>query len=188
MSRPLNRMNTQNTLSKAPIKAIIGLGNPGKKYEYTRHNIGFLVIDYIVQLHHATFKAQHDMLITSITMNGHSILCIKPQIFMNNSGLIMPWLAKQGIKAENILVIHDELDMPLGKIKIKQGGSARGHNGLKSIIAHAGSDFFRMSIGIDRPANKDDVPHYVLEAFKEPKDALEHVLAKAYSDIEALIG
>ncbi len=106
---------------------------------------------------------------------------------MNDSGKVIPLLLKQGIKAENILVIHDELEQPFGKIQVRLGGSARGHNGLKSIISVCGDQFARMRIGISRPENKEDVPDYVLQKFKEPLADIEQILNMAVSQIEKLI-
>src|SRR5579872_2341140 len=98
------------------IKAIIGLGNPGKQFHYTRHNIGFLVLDTLAESEHATWKEKENQEIAEIHVNGQKIILIKPQTFMNNSGKVIPSLLKQGIKAENILVVHDELEKPFGKI------------------------------------------------------------------------
>jgi len=89
---------------------------------------------------------------------------------MNNSGQVLPHLLKQGIKQENVLVIHDELELPFGSIKFKFDGSAKGHNGLKSIMAHGGSNFLRLRFGIDRPTNSHEVPDYVLAKFTESQD------------------
>ena len=179
-------MNNINN-HKACIKVLIGLGNPGKKYEKTRHNIGFLLIDYIAQLYQGVFKLHHNMLTATVTLDSQPLLLIKPQTFMNNAGDIIPFLAKQGIKAENILVIHDELDLPFGKLKIKYGGSARGHNGLKSIIAHAGDTFIRLSIGIGRPNNQKDVPEYVLQEFTENNELIQQIMVDAYAMTEKII-
>jgi PTH1 family peptidyl-tRNA hydrolase len=106
---------------------------------------------------------------------------------MNDSGKVIPGLLKQGIKPENILVIHDELEQPFGKIQIRMGGSARGHNGLKSIIAACGDQFARMRFGIARPAIKEDVPEYVLEKFKENPAELDQLIHKAVAEIDKLI-
>lgn len=98
---------------------------------------------------------------------------------MNNSGQVIPFLTKKGIKPENILVVHDELEFPFGKVTYKTGGSARGHNGLRSLIAAMGDAFQRIRIGIDRPTVKEQVPDYVLERFKESPEKLQQVIEKA---------
>jgi peptidyl-tRNA hydrolase, PTH1 family len=149
------------------IKVIIGLGNPGPKYHHNRHNIGFLVVDALAEKHHASWHSKPDRQIAEIEINGQSIQLIKPQTFMNDSGKVIPSLLKQGIKAENILVIHDELEKPFGKIELKTGGSHKGHNGLRSIIASCGAEFHRLRFGIGRPENREDVPDYVLSNFNK---------------------
>lgn len=170
----------------AEIKAIIGLGNPGPRFTYTRHNIGFLVLDALADHFHENFKEYNNLAHCTIIVNEKPILLVKPLTFMNNSGNVMPFITKKGIKAENILVIHDELDMPEGKLKLKFGGSARGHNGLRSIIAAIGDQFARLSVGIDRPANREEVANYVLENF-ENKQALQNTIHNAVEFIEKSI-
>lgn len=174
-------MNTE----KFDIKAIIGLGNPGPNYYYTRHNIGFRVLDELAKAYGLSWQSKDSHEIATLLKDGKKILLIKPQTFMNASGKVIPSLLKQGIKAENILVVHDELEQPFGNLKIRVGGSARGHNGLKSIIASCGDQFARLRFGIGRPEFKEDVPHYVLEKFKENPDDLEHLIYKAVALIQA---
>lgn len=176
-----------NQVPPLDIKAIIGLGNPGPQYYYTRHNIGFRAIDALADMHHASWQKKDNAEVATIQVNDKKMILIKPQTYMNDSGKVIPSLLKQGIKAENILVIHDELEQPFGKIQIRMGGSARGHNGLKSIIAVCGDQFARMRIGISRPANKEDVPDYVLQKFKEPTLKIEKILHTAVELIENII-
>ena len=121
-----------------------------------------------------------------IRVEGKPILLIKPQTFMNASGKVIPFLLKKGIKGENILVVHDELEMPFGKIKVKFGGSAKGHNGLRSIIDIIGKDFWRLSFGIDRPENREDVGQYVLSNFTEKTDDLEAGINQAVQTFQKL--
>ena len=116
------------------IKVIIGLGNPGTKYQRTRHNIGFLILDALAEKYNASWHTKDNREVAEIEINGKKIILIKPQTFMNSSGKIIPSLLKQGVKPENILVVHDELEKPFGKVELKIGGSHRGHNGLRSII------------------------------------------------------
>lgn len=169
------------------IKAIIGLGNPGPKYYHTRHNIGFRILDAFADAHQLSWQSKDTMEIAAFNTGDKKVLLIKPQTFMNDSGKVIPGLLKQGIKPENILVIHDELEQPFGKIQIRMGGSARGHNGLKSIIAACGDQFARMRFGIARPAIKEDVPEYVLERFKENPAELDQLIHKAVAEIDKLI-
>ena len=160
----------EKQFEKSHIKAIIGLGNPGSKYSLNRHNVGFRVVDALADSLGATFVKQGEMEIatTSWMVDGlsQSIILIKPHTYMNDSGRVISFLAKKGIKAENILVAHDELEKRLKHTSLKFGGSAKGHNGLKSSIGVIGQDFWRLRVGIDRPMDKEDVPSYVLSNFK----------------------
>lgn len=176
-----------NPIPQLDIKAIIGLGNPGPSFFYTRHNIGFRVLDALAQAYNASWQKKDNAEIAIIQVNGKKIILMKPQTYMNDSGKVVPNLLKQGIKAENILVVHDELEQPFGKIQIRMGGSARGHNGLKSIISVCGDQFARMRVGISRPDNKEDVPDYVLQKFKEPAADIENILHTAVMQIEQLL-
>ena len=151
--------------ANAGVRLIVGLGNPGKEYENTRHNVGFMVLDGLLR---GRSEWRWDGAWSALMASWDGAIFCKPQTYMNDSGKVIPSILKQGIKPENILVIHDELEQPFGKIQLRMGGSARGHNGLKSIIAACGDQFARMRIGISRPANKEDVPDYVLQKFKEP--------------------
>lgn len=172
---------------KPTIKAIIGLGNPGKKFEMTRHNIGFRVVDALVDRYHGSWQQKNLMELSTIDLNGHKLIVIKPQTFMNASGKVIPDLLKQGIKPEQILVVHDELELPFSKIAIRLGGSARGHNGLKSIIEACGADFYRMRWGIARPEHKEEVPDYVLKPFTQPAQEIEKGIETALENLVAFI-
>lgn len=170
------------------IKAIIGLGNPGKQYQYQRHNIGFRIIDLLAQNHGASWQQKELMEIATIQHDNHAIILIKPQTFMNSSGAVIPYLIKKGIKPEEILVIHDELELLFGQIKTKQGGSHKGHNGLRSIIAACGDQFMRLRFGISRPADRNDVPTYVLQNFSlQESDQLPSLIENALAAVESLI-
>ncbi len=171
---------------KLAIKAIIGLGNPGSKFYNTRHNIGFRVIDTLGQAHGAVWQKKNEMEYAEITIGNHHVILIKPQTFMNNSGRVVPFLLKKGVKAENILVVHDELEKPFGNVSVKVGGSAKGHNGLRSIITACGADFPRIRFGIARPLNKEDVPDYVLMNFSENSSELELAIDRAVKTITDL--
>ena len=166
-------MQNPNIIPKLEIKAIVGLGNPGPAYSTTRHNIGFQVVDRFADQYMGSWQSKQNMEICSIILNDHKILLVKPMTFMNDSGKTLSHLAKQGIKQENILVVHDELELPFGTLKLKFDGSAKGHNGLKSIIAHGGSNFLRLRFGIDRPVDRNEVPDYVLSKFREPQSLID---------------
>jgi peptidyl-tRNA hydrolase, PTH1 family len=178
-------MNIEKTLTT--ITAIIGLGNPGKRFLFTRHNIGFLVIDALAQKYSVTCKQEHCMEIGSMQINGRTILLIKPQTFMNDSGKVIPLLKKKGIESNNIAVVHDELEKPFGSITIKQGGSAKGHNGLRSIISYMDDNFLRIRCGIGRPSEQKNVADYVLEPFCEPDQSVQAMIDQAVKTIEQLL-
>jgi peptidyl-tRNA hydrolase, PTH1 family len=169
------------------IKIIIGLGNPGKQYELTRHNIGFLVLDALADKHNASWQKKAARETAEIDVNGEKITLVKPQTFMNSSGKVIPSLLKQGVKAENLLVVHDELEKPFGKIEFRTGGSHRGHNGLRSIMEFCGPDFMRLRFGVGRPERKEEVAQYVLSNFFEPTADLEAQINKSVSMIEEVL-
>lgn len=169
------------------ITAIIGLGNPGTRFTRHRHNIGFMVLDALADAYGVQWQTKDDMEIASIQQNGKKVLLIKPQTFMNESGRVIPALRKKGIEAEHILVVHDELEKPFGHVSIAVGGSARGHNGLRSIIEHCGKDFARLRFGIGRPEKKEDVGHFVLSPFDESKAELDTLIDQAVQKIESVL-
>jgi peptidyl-tRNA hydrolase, PTH1 family len=167
-------------------KVIIGLGNPGTNYIYTRHNIGFRIVDALVEGQATVWHDRNTFSVAEITLHNKPVTVIKPQTYMNNSGVVFSYLKKQGIKAHDIVVIHDELELPFGKLAIRSGGSARGHNGLKSLIAACGPEFTRLRVGIGRPENKEDVAEYVLEKFDQPKEIINALIDQALKNIETL--
>ncbi|MBO0961769.1 aminoacyl-tRNA hydrolase [Neobacillus sp. MM2021_6] len=151
------------------MKCIVGLGNPGKQYEQTRHNIGFEVIDalanlFSIPLNQSKFKGMYGI----GTYNGEKILLLKPLTYMNLSGeSIRAVMDYYQIELEDLVIIYDDLDLPVGKIRLRQKGSPGGHNGIKSTVAHLGTqEFNRIRIGIDRPKTGMSVPDYVLGRFR----------------------
>lgn len=169
------------------IKAIIGLGNPGPRYQKTRHNIGFMVLDALAEYYQAIWHKKNELMLEAVIKPADTeILLIKPLTSMNLSGKVISYLQKQGIKAENILVVHDELELPFGTVKTKTGGSAKGHNGLKSIIEYTGPYFHRLRVGIGRPANRENVPDYVLSPFSRGED-VEQVIATAQLALQSFL-
>lgn len=169
------------------IKAIIGLGNPGPRFNNTRHNIGFMILNSLAKQQQAAWSKKESMEIATARIHDKKVILIKPQTFMNESGKILPYLKKQGIQAEEILVVHDDIDVSFGGLKWRFGGSPRGHNGLKSIISYIGKDFLRFRFGVDRPARKEDVPDYVLQKFSEPTEDINSYIDQAIIMIEDLI-
>ncbi|MEM7291197.1 MAG: aminoacyl-tRNA hydrolase, partial [Pseudomonadota bacterium] len=146
---------------------IAGLGNPGGKYAANRHNIGFMAADDIVRRHSfGPWKTKHRAEISDGTFDGEKVLVIKPQTFMNESGQAIGEILRfYKEDLSNLIVIYDELDLAPGKLRIKTGGGAGGHNGIKSIDAHCGKDYRRMRLGIGHPGHKDRVSSYVLGDF-----------------------
>lgn len=151
------------------VKMIVGLGNPGSKYNDTKHNIGFMAVDRIVKnldvnfTEDKNFKAE----IGSDFINGEKIYFIKPTTFMNNSGIaVKALLTYYNISIKDMIIIYDDLDIEVGKIRFRQKGSAGGHNGIKSIIAHLGTqEFDRIKVGIGRPNGRMTVINHVLGKF-----------------------
>jgi PTH1 family peptidyl-tRNA hydrolase len=148
------------------LRVIVGLGNPGSKYTETRHNAGFWFIDEVARKYGATFRPDKKFHgeVAKISLEGKEIWLLKPDTFMNRSGLaVQGLLSFYRITAEQLLVAHDEIDLPPGTAKLKTGGGHGGHNGLRDIIGQLGTkDFHRLRIGVGHPGSKDQVVDYVL--------------------------
>ena len=173
------------------MKCIVGLGNIGKRYERTRHNIGFEVIDYLLDQNHIELdKQKFRGAYTIERINGEKVMLIEPLTLMNLSGeAVVPLMDYYNIEVEDLLVLYDDLDLPQGHIRLRQKGSAGGHNGMKSIINHLGtSDFKRIRIGIDRPTNGMSVPDYVLQKFSDAEmKTMQPVIEHVAQAVEAFI-
>lgn len=164
------------------MKLIVGLGNPGKEYEETRHNCGFMVVDELAnklntEINQNKFKG----LYTKVKYHGEDVILLKPQTYMNLSGeSVIAAMNFFKLDKEDIIVIYDDLDMPVGKLRLRKTGSAGGHNGIKNIIAHLSSqDFKRIRVGIDRHKYMK-VVDYVLSRFaKEETEAINQGIDKA---------
>jgi PTH1 family peptidyl-tRNA hydrolase len=165
---------------------IVGLGNIGDKYQLTRHNIGFLVIDEITK-NLSTSNINNPNFQSTLLKSGYNLFS-KPTTFMNNSGVAVHAIKDYyKIDLENIIVIHDDLDLPFGTVKFKIGGGHGGHNGLRSLDAHITKEYIRVRIGIGKPAHKDDVANYVLSNFsKEELNKLPDIISHTIKAIEAL--
>jgi len=153
----------------------VGLGNPGSKYEDNRHNIGFMAMDQLAKDNHfPAFKSKFNGEITEGRFGGQKIALLKPTTFMNESGQSVGKAAKfYKIPPEKIIVFHDELDIAPFKTKMKQGGGAGGHNGIKSIDAHLGDkNYWRVRMGIGHPGDKNRVSGYVLNDFSKEEQKL----------------
>lgn len=148
------------------IRLVVGLGNPGPDYASTRHNVGFWFADALAAAHGGGFRAEgkfHGEL-CRVTIAGADLRLLKPSTYMNRSGQSVAAVSRYfGIPPESILIAHDELDLPVGKVRLKQGGGHAGHNGLRDTIGVLGSrDFWRLRIGIDHPGDRGQVIGYVL--------------------------
>ena len=166
------------------IRLIVGLGNPGREYESNRHNAGFWWLDELAHSQNLSFRSEskfHGLAVRGY-LRGHEVFLLKPQTFMNVSGRSVGALAQfYKIEPAEILVVHDELDLPPGSAKLKLGGGHGGHNGLKDIIAHLGSkDFWRLRIGIGHPGDRAEVVNYVLnDPRREERELIDEAMQKA---------
>ncbi|NCB10481.1 MAG: aminoacyl-tRNA hydrolase [Erysipelotrichia bacterium] len=165
---------------------IVGLGNIGDKYQFTRHNIGFMVIDEITK-NLSTSNINNPNFQSTLLKSGYNLFS-KPTTYMNNSGVAVHSIKEYyKIDLENIIVIHDDLDLPFGTVKFKIGGGHGGHNGLRSLDSHIGKDYIRVRIGIGKPKEKLDVANYVLSNFsKEEMNQLQDIIPHTIKAIESL--
>jgi PTH1 family peptidyl-tRNA hydrolase len=175
-----------------PIQIIVGLGNPGDRYDRTRHNAGFWFVDELARRHGGDFRQdrRHQGEVARVTIEGRDLRLIKPDTFMNRSGNSVRSLASYlKVPTEAILVAHDELDLGVGTVRLKNGGGPGGHNGLKDVIAHLGREFLRVRIGIGHPGHQSHVIDYVLQ---RPGQDEEREIRRAIDDaadvIPVLIG
>ncbi|MCP4427622.1 MAG: aminoacyl-tRNA hydrolase [Chloroflexi bacterium] len=165
---------------------IVGLGNAGRKYRANRHNIGFMVVDRLAEAHGIGLgRVQNKALVGDGRIHAHSVILAKPQTMMNLSGdAVGPIANYYKIPLESVLVIYDELDLPLGTVRLRQKGGAGGHNGMKSIIQHLGNDFPRMRLGIGRPSGRMPPAAYVLQDFgKDELPIVEEIIDEALKAI-----
>ena len=172
------------------MRLIVGLGNPGAQYVNHRHNVGFQIIDAIADKHqNGGFVKKFHGLAKQINLSGQRVLLLKPQTFMNKSGVSVAEAARfYKIAAKDILVIHDELDLEPGKVRVKVGGSSGGHNGLKSIDAHLGNGYQRLRIGIGHPGSKAQVNGHVLSNFaSSDQQWLDPLIEDASLNIDRLL-
>lgn len=149
------------------MKLIVGLGNPGSQYEQTRHNVGFRVVDRLAEQQKWTWERRGRAMLANGNLGSEKVVLIKPLTFMNNSGEAVSELVRwYKVQPEDVLIVYDELDLPLGKVRLRSNGSAGGHNGLNSIIHHLHTNQFpRLRVGIGRPTNtRMDTVDYVLGA------------------------
>jgi PTH1 family peptidyl-tRNA hydrolase len=174
-----------------PTRIIAGLGNPGERYARSRHNIGFRCLDAIARANGITFERKAKAALGQGVVAGENVLLVKPRTFMNGSGeAIAPLLHFYQIPAEELIVVYDDMDLPLGKMRIREKGSAGGHNGMRSIIANVGSESFpRLRVGIGRPetAGVNAIRHVLGEFTRDEDEAIERAVAQVKDAIEVML-
>jgi PTH1 family peptidyl-tRNA hydrolase len=156
------------------------LGNPGRSYERTRHNVGFLVAEELARRHGGSWRKRKKAEAAPITLGLQDVTLLKPTTFMNNSGSA---LAGHN-RAEDLIVVHDDLDLPEGDVRVKVGGGAGGHNGLRSVIGRYGPDFIRVRVGVGRPPPGMGVTDYVLGKMNS---AVRDAVPRAADAVEAVV-
>ena len=170
---------------------LVGLGNPGRKYTSTRHNIGFIFLDYLAGTRGIQFNSSKwQAYVAKDVLYGRQVLFVKPDTYMNNSGVAVGMLASYfHVMPEKIIVVHDDLDLPLGRIKVVTRRGAGGHNGIRSIITHLGSkDFLRVKVGVGRPQVPIDISQYVLSTFSdEEKNIVPELLSRNEEGVRLIV-
>lgn len=176
-------------VAEATIRAIAGLGNPGSEYAMTRHNVGFMVIDELAARANLSLRAKFSGRFGRLSQGANDLLVLAPQTWMNLSGeAVQPMCAFFRVQPGELLVVHDDIDLPFGELRIKIGGGHAGHNGLRSIIARLASpDFVRLRVGVGRPEDAT-VRDHVLTAFQGPeRAALEKVIDAAVDAVRLIV-
>lgn len=171
------------------MRLIVGLGNPGPRYAANRHNIGFLAIDEIARVHRAApFRRRFQGEVSEVTLGSERAILLKPQTFMNESGRSVAEAQRfYKIALSDVIVLHDELDLPPAKLRVKQGGGNAGHNGLRSITAQCGNEYRRVRLGIGHPGDKALVHAYVLNDFGKAEMPWVEDLCRAVADHAAVL-
>ena len=168
------------------IQIIVGLGNPGREYEATRHNAGFWLVEELARRHGGSFRLEPRFTaqVARIRLDGRELWLVKPQDYMNNSGRVTAQVAGFYKYAPGqILVAHDELDLPPGDLRLKEGGGAGGHNGLKDLLAHLDEDFWRLRIGVGHPGSRERVTPWLLSPMPATDREVLLIAAQQAADI-----
>jgi PTH1 family peptidyl-tRNA hydrolase len=178
-------------MSAFPLRLVVGLGNPGPEHALTRHNVGFWFVDTLAHAAEGRFRVhrKHQAELARIKIAEHELVLVKPLTYVNRSGLAVRSIAEYyRVSAGEILVAHDELDLPVGTVRLKRGGGAGGHNGVRDTIAHIGDDFWRLRVGIGHPGTKAEVIDYVLRrAPMEEEEAIIECVAAAVEIMPLLL-
>ena len=174
-----------------PPYLIVGLGNPGPEYRNNRHNVGFMVLDYLAKGLGTKFgKVQSNALVAQVTGQEHRVILAKPRTFMNNSGsAVGPLVNFYKVPLEKLLVVYDDVDLPFENLRLRAEGGSAGHNGMKSIIERVGTqEFSRLRVGVGRPKGRMSTPDHVLQDFsRDEQDALPFLLRRAAETVEDFI-
>jgi PTH1 family peptidyl-tRNA hydrolase len=169
---------------------VAGLGNPGRVYERTRHNVGWLVVDELARRHGGSFRSKFSGLLAELRIDGSRVALLKPETYMNESGRSLAAAARFfKVDAENVLVVHDDVDLEPGRLQARGGGGLAGHNGLRSIASALGTnEFLRLRIGVGRPGRGDrrSVSDYVLARFDPDEDA-DALVTRSADAVETLV-
>lgn len=169
---------------------VVGLGNPGREYERDRHNVGFMVVDELARRHEATFRAKFNGRIGELRLDGHRVALLKPETFMNESGRAVQAAARYyKLTPERLLAVSDEVDLATGRLQVRLGGGLAGHNGLRSVARHLGTqEFIRLRVGVGRPERGDPRPvaDYVLSPFPD-EDDVEAIVARSADAVETIV-
>ena len=172
-------------MTETSLKLIVGLGNPGAQYARTRHNAGFWYVDELARQAGASWRREprHSCELARVNVAGCDLWLAKPVTFMNRSGAaVHPLAAFYRIAPTEILVVHDDIDLPPGVVRLKQGGGHGGHNGVRDVIAKMGSDFWRLRLGVGHPGSKDQVLDAVLDrATPAEQHLIDAALARAHA-------
>jgi PTH1 family peptidyl-tRNA hydrolase len=186
-TEPIPSLEAQPDKRQGPF-LIIGLGNPGRKYELNRHNVGFMLLNHLsIKLGESFGKVEAKALISKTTYKGERVILVKPQTYMNNSGMSVSSLARfYQVPLDNLLVAYDDVDLPLGILRLRPSGGSAGQKGMQSIIERLGTDQFpRLRIGTGRPPGRMDAADYVLQDFPaQETDLLNETLDRA---VEAVL-
>lgn len=174
------------------MRMFVGLGNPGRTYERTRHNVGFEVIDRLAAEAGASFRKSWRFPLESAEAGvaGEQVLLVKPQSFMNRSGTpLAALMRKKGLGPADLVVVVDDIDLPIGVLRLRKKGSAGGHNGLKSVIENLGTDeFVRVRVGVGRPEDKGDMVNHVLSKFRpEEQKIVDEAVGRAVEALTCMV-
>jgi peptidyl-tRNA hydrolase, PTH1 family len=169
---------------------VVGLGNPGDEYRGSRHNVGAEVVELLAKRHGGRLRKRKERaLVDEVTINGKRAALAVPVTYVNDSGHAVGALVRRfGVTPEQVVVVHDELDLPVGELKVKSGGGLAGHNGLRSIVAHLHSqDFQRVRIGVGKPVSKERGADHVLNRFnKRERAGIDAIIEQAADAVEAI--